>query len=205
MATWDILTKEQVSSFIRVPEDRMVDDWYDMAIGHIESHTGWYLDPVLNITEIISGAGADYIVPDYVPISSVTSIQVNGITVPPTYYVVSWDMIQLKSHRPDDVTAAQMLYTINDFTLGSKNINISYSSSGYNGLPRKYKEPVKLCIYFICKEISVNFRGEGSDQIMRKYRPDRTMNPEEVLMGYGQHGKIMGILNTLLPQHKRYS
>ena len=43
-------------------------------------------------------------------------------------------------------------------------------------------------------------RNEGSDQVLRKYRPDRTMMPEEVLKSYGVHGKIMGIIQANLPR-----
>lgn len=202
---WEIVSKESVASFIRVPEDRMMDVWYDMSIGLIEDHTGWYLDAQTNITELTSGNGSNFLVPDVVPIASVSSIRIEGSLVPPTHYVTSWDMIQLKSYRSDDILQSDMLYSIGEFNLGTRNIEIVYNSAGYNGLPRKYKEALKSCIFFICKEFSVNFRGEGSDQMMRKYRPDRTMNPEEVLMSYGQHGKIKGILNTILPLHKRYS
>lgn len=203
--SWNIVTKQQASDFVRVPLSKMEDIWYDMAIGLIEDHTGWTLTATSAITERVAGNGTDILMVSKYPISSVTSVTVEGVSLNSSYYGVYWDSIQLYSYRGEDITLYTGLYSINWFPYGVGNITVVYNAGGYSSLPNNYLQAVRACILMVCKEFSTNFRGEGSDQMYKKYRPDRTQNPEEVLLNYGQHGKINGILAKFLPQRRNWA
>lgn len=205
MATWDIISVDQASKFIRIPQSEIQDFWYDVSIGLIEQHTGWTLDIVDNIDEKIDGTDSTHIEVTQFPISSVSQVKVMGDIIPSSYYAVKWNMIQLLSYRGEDVSIYNGLYSIDVFPYGVGNVQVIYDCGGVNSLPNKYKQAVTMCLLMLCKEISTNFRGEGSDQILRKFRPDRTQNPEEVLINYGQHGKMEGILKALLPKRKHFA
>lgn len=202
---WEIVSSSIVKDFIRVPQSDMQDIWYDMAVGLIEEHTGWNLTATLGITEKTDGNGTDFLAVQNAPIASVASVKVEGDTIPSGYYHVRWDSIRLLSYRGEDVSLYNGLYSITHFPFGVGNIEIVYDGGGATALPNKYLQSVKSCILMVCKEFSTNFRGEGSDQMYRKYRPDRTQNPEEVLLNYGQHGKITGILKAFLPTRKNFA
>lgn len=205
MAAWDIVSKADVSKFVRVPLTEMQDIWYEMAVGLIEEFTGWTLTAQSAITERVDGNGTDFIMVNRFPISAVTSLTLEGSSISSTYYGVTWDSIKLYSYRGEDITIYTGLYAINYFPYGSGNITVVYNAGGYASLPNKYYQSVRSCLFMIIKEFSTNFRGEGSDQMYKKYRPDRTQNPEEVLLNYGQHGKIMGIIKAFLPQKRHYA
>ena len=205
MAAWEIVTKADVQSFTRIPLVEMQDIWYEMAVGLIEEHTGWTLTAESNITEKVNGTGADFIQPSQIPISSVSSVTVLSSSLSSGFYKVNWHVIQLLSYRGDDITDYGGLYSITEFPYGIGNVTVVYDAGGYSSLPNKYLRAVQMCMFFLIKEISQNFRGEGSDARYKKYRPDRTQNPEEVLENYGQHGKMFGIMNRFLPKRKYYA
>lgn len=202
---WEIVSDTDVANYVRFPVNNLRDAWYDQAIGIIEGFTGWSLTEENNITEVLDGTGTSDLKPEKIPISSVTSINISGINIPTSYYYVTWSGIKLKSHRDFSVQLSSGLYEIIDFPYGVANITIEYSCGGFNILPRKYQEAIKAATFMIIKEYTVIPRSEGSDQVMRTYRPDRTMLPEEVLMNYGTHGKIRGILNAMLPQERLFA
>lgn len=205
MPSWVIVSKQEASQFIRVALSEVQDIWYDMAVGLIEEHTGWTLTAESSITERVDGLGTDYFELKKYPIASVTSVTLQGSAVNSNYYNVEWDKVRLYSYRGEDLTLYTGLYSLDYFPYGSGNLTVVYNAGGYASLPNRYLQAVKACILMVCKEFSTNFRGEGSDQMYRKYRPDRTQNPEEVLMSYGQHGKITGILKAFLPRKRQYA
>lgn len=205
MAVWDIVSLRDVSKFVRIPQSDIEEIWYEIAQGFIEEHTGWSLNENLAVTEKIDGTGAIHVEPSYVPLSSVTELKLQGSVVPSTHYQVNWDSIRLLSYRGDDITIYDNIYSIAEFTFGVGNVEVTYNCGGYDSLPSKYQYAVRACFLYIIKELSVFYRGEGSDQMLRTYRPDRTQNPEEVLINYGSHGKIYGILSKFLPEKKLYA
>lgn len=205
MATWDIVSKEDTKQFIRVPVDDIQDLWYDLALGMIEEHTGWTLESDTNITELVNGTGADYIQVANFPIASVASISIESLGISSGFYATRWYMIQLLSYRGDSITDYGGLYSICEFPYGIGNVTVTYNCGGFDSLPNKYARATQLTMLMLMKEISTNFRGEGSDQRYKNYRPDRTQNPEEVLLNYGQHGKMQGILKANLPKQRLYS
>lgn len=203
--SWEIVTKADTKNFIRVPLDEIQDLWYDLALGLVEEHTGWTLTPEADITERVNGTGADYIETEKFPISSVSSVTIESSSLSLGFMAARWNMIQLLSYRGEDITNYGGLYSINEFPYGIGNVTVVYSCGGALSLPNRYYRTVQMTMLMLIKEISTNFRGEGSDQMYKKYRPDRTQNPEEVLLNYGQHGKMQGILKTNLPKRRLYA
>lgn len=203
--SWEIVTKNDAKQFIRVPTIEIQDLWYDLAVGLIEEHTGWTLTAQSGITERVNGTGADYLETEKFPISAVTSIVVEASSLSSSFFAVRWNMIQLLSYRGEDITDYGGLYSINEFPFGIGNVTVVYNAGGHTSLPNKYLRATQMTILMLIKEISTNFRGEGSDQRYKTYRPDRTQNPEEVLLNYGQHGKMQGILKANLPIKRMYA
>lgn len=202
---WEIVTKNDAKEFIRVPTLDIQDLWYDMALGLIEDHTGWTLEAQSGITERANGSGTDILETEIFPIQSVSSIVIESNGLSSGFYTTRWNWIQLLSYRGEDITDYGGLYSITEFPFGIGNVTITYNAGGYDSLPNKYKRATQLTMLMLIKEISTNFRGEGSDQMYKKYRPDRTQNPEEVLLNYGQHGKMQGILKANLPIRRLYA
>ena len=206
---WEIVSKVDVATFARVTQDMLRDVWYTTALGHIERYTGWQkLTAAENITEYVDGSG-DAILTPRVPINTVTTIQVHGTPLPSGYWASTWDGIRLRSYRPGESFETTVFLERTTsfgeiFPFGLSNIYLSYNVGGIASLPVEYSEAVKEALLLVIKEFSVVPRMEGSDSMLKKYRPDRTMVPEEVLHNYGLHGKINGILRAILPQTKTY-
>lgn len=204
---WTIVTEEETASYCRVVASFLRPEWYTLALGAIENYTGWYsLDEAETVQDYFDGSGSSHLRPLF-PINSVTSIQVHGITVPAAYYYVKWNAIQMRSYRPDQSYATTLLLDRETaygtvFPYGMKNIYVDFNVGGTASLPAKYLNNLRLCLLMIIKEFTVMPRGEGSDYKMNKWRPDRTLNPEEVLTSYGVHGKINGIIRAFLPRKK---
>lgn len=207
--SWEIITQTQAANFSRVQESQLDNVWYDIAIGAIESHTGWEsLAQTQTIAEYLDGTGSN-ILKTRLPLNSVSLVQVVGTTVPSSYYYAGWYGIEMRSYVPGDTFQTYMLLERllayeNIFPMGLKNVYVEYNYGGISSLPNKYIAAIKSCLLQIIKEISTVPRTEGSDSMLKKYRPDRTLMPEEVLREYGVHGKIHGILAASLPKQKMW-
>jgi len=194
---WQIITKEQAAEFARVNVQSVDDIWYDNIVGIVERYTGWsHLEEAATITERFHGNGTPFLLCQH-PINSVTSIQVSNSLLSSSSYIVDWSKIYLIN---DDVGNG---IPLNVFKKGIKNILITYNAGGTDSLPSSYLQSLKNTLLLCLKEMIAIPRNEGSDQTLRKYRPDRTMAPEEVLQSYGIHGKIQGIIKTNLPNRIR--
>lgn len=205
--SWTIITEAETADFARVTEAQLQDDWYDMALAMVEQHTGWRsLEAAVNATEYVDGSGT-YIIKQAPPINSVSLVQIHGETVPAAYYYVNWYGIEMRTYIPGDSYQLTLLLDRktgfnNIFPFGIKNVYLEYNYGGTASLPTRYQDSLKWAMLQIVKEISTVPKTEGSDSMLKKYRPDRTMLPEEVLRMYGIHGKILGILSATLPSKK---
>lgn len=208
--SWELADKEEVAEYCRTTQQFLRDEWYDSALGMVEDHTGWYsLTTPIDVDEYVSGNGSAILVPK-TPINSVTSVYVQGTLLPAVYYYVAWNGIEIVTYRPGEVydVTVQLGYRLNwgeVFPDGLRNIRLVYNVGGMTSLPTEYQYKFKLAMLMIIKELSTVPRNEGSDTMLNKYRPDRTMLPEEVLTSYGMHGKINGILNSVLPKQRLYA
>lgn len=190
---WTIVTKEQSAEYARVNTLSIDDAWYDIMIGAIETYTGWhYLESPTDRIDRFHGTGTPYLLCK-TPINSVSSIIVSGSSLSSSEYSAEWNKIYLIN----DGTVS------NIFKNGIKNVIVSYNVGGTNSLPSNYIESLRSTLLMCLKEFIAIPRNEGSDQTLRKYRPDRTMMPEEVLKSYGIHGKIQGIMKANLPSRIR--
>lgn len=188
---WNIVSRAEVANFARINEDNIDDIWYDTVLGIIETNTGWYsLEESMDVIDITHGHGSPIL---YVksPINSVAYLKVDGATVSSSLYYASWEKIYIKNNS--DRTYLSVIKP------GIANVEISYNIGGITALPSNYQESLKAVLLLCIKELIAIPRNEGSDQTLRKYRPDRTMMPEETLKNYGVHGKINGIIRSQLP------
>lgn len=207
--SWEIVTQTEAANFARVQENQLDNVWYDIALGMIEAHTGWEsLTQATNVSEYLDGNGSS-ILKTRLPLNSVSLVQVVGTTVPSTYYNVAWYGLEMRSYVPGDTFQTYMLLERllayeNIFPIGIKNVYAVYNYGGTASLPSKYYNATKSALLQIIKELSTVPRTEGSDSMLKKYRPDRTMQPEEVLRSYGVHGKVYGILLATLPKVKMW-
>ena len=207
--SWEIVTKTDTAKFCRVATTELLDSWYDISLGLIERHTGWYsLSVEEDVVEYVNGPGNAILVPKF-PINSVSSIYISGVILPSTYYYTAWNQIEIRTYRIDEVydLTVQLERITNwgeAFPFGIRNINLTYNVGGVESLPSKYLYSLKSTLLMVIKEFSTVPRNEGSDSMLKKYRPDRTMLPEEVLTSYGVHGKIKGILKAMLPKQRVY-
>jgi len=208
--SWAIVTKTEAANFARVTEPQLQDVWYDAALALIENYTGWHsLEVPKTASEYVDGNGSQILHPN-LPVNSVNLIQIHGQTVPSAYYHVNWYGVEMRTYIPGDVYISHMLFerklgAQNIFPYGIKNIYIEYSYGGTSSMPKRLVDNIKWGLLQIIKEISTVPKNEGSDSMLKKYRPDRTLLPEEVLSNYGLHGKIRGILMATFPKQKLWS
>jgi len=189
---WKIVSKDEVSNFARISAGSIEDMFYDTTLGVVETFTGWSnLEAPINIIHTAHGHGSPILLA-HAPINSVASITVNGAVISPSLYYVSWDKIYMKNSEENP--------RLQVFKRGFANIELAYNIGGIASIPENYQQSLKATLLLCIKEMVAIPRNEGSDQVLRKYRPDRTMMPEEVLKSYGVHGKIMGIIQANLPR-----
>lgn len=192
---WTIISKDRAAEFARVNVDSIDDLWYDEILGTIEVYTGWYsLENGIDVTERRHGSNSPLLLLKS-PINSISSIIINGSLLSSSAYDYDWNKVYMINESSDAPLAV--------FSKGIKNIIISYNVGGTDSLPSKYLNALQMTMLLCMKEYVAIPRGEGSDQTLRKYRPDRTQAPEEVLQSQGIHGKIQGILRVNLPSRIR--
>ena len=207
--SWEIITKEDAANFARITTAQLQDIWYDVALAAIENYTGWQsLTEAADISEYIDGPGSSILVPR-LPINTVSLLQIYGSSVPTSYYYVTWNGVEMRTYRPGETYETTVYFervtSFGDvFPFGIRNIYITYNYGGIGSLPNEYLGLVKDSLLQVIKEFSVVPRSEGSDTMLKKYRPDRTLQPEEILSNYGIHGKIKGILQATLPRRKTF-
>lgn len=192
---WTLVTKEELATYARININNIDESWYEIVLGIIEDRTGWnYLEDAQDVVDIVHGNGSP-ILAVRSPINSVSSIVINGATLASSAYTFTWNKIYMVNNT--DRTSLSV------FSPGISNIRLSYNIGGIDSLPNHYQQALRSTLLLCLKEFVAIPRNEGSDQILKKYRPDRTMMPEEVLQSYGLHGKISGIIKTQLPQRVR--
>lgn len=188
---WTIVTKNDVAEYARINISNIDDSWYDIVLGIVENKTGWFsLENAVDVTETVHGNNSPIMVVK-APINSITSIVANNSIISPSTYTFTWNKIYMKNKTDRS--------TLSVFPPGIANIDITYNVGGTDSLPPDYQENLRATLLLCLKEFVAVPRNEGSDQMLKKYRPDRTMMPEEVLQSYGLHGKISGIIKSLLP------
>lgn len=181
--SWEIVTKAEAAKLAGARESDMRDEWYDMAIGAIERMTGVKnLGSTANVTETSNGDGTGLLLVRQPPIVSVTSLTNNGIAVDPDNYVVYTSFVEIDPSSGG----------IDRFDKGVGNVVIQYVS-GTNG-----DQATKLAAVLIIKELASMSLGEGAESKIQFYKPGQSAATEEPLRQWGIHGKIAGIIKTLL-------
>lgn len=197
---WELVSKSDVAKNIRVAAPDIQDIWYDSAIGLVERFTGWNLVAAQSYTEYGDGNGSEIFTPEVLPLNSVSSLKISTQLIPSTAYLVRWDGVYFKTPEvlPTTPYTTSLIY-YNHFPFGIGNVYIEYNGGGITNLPSKYSSYLPMTLTYIIKELSVLFRNEGSDNVLEKYRPDRSQVKEEVLQNYGIHGKVRGIIKSWYP------
>ena len=188
---WTLITKNELAEYARINVNNIDDSWYNIILGIIEDKTGWsYLENAEDVVDVIHGNSSPILIGKS-PINSISSIVVNGSALSPSVYTYTWNKIYMKNNTDRAYLSV--------FPPGIANIQITYNVGGINSLPSTYQQALRATVLLCLKEFVAVPRNEGSDQVLKKYRPDRTMMPEEVLQSYGLHGKISGIIKSTLP------
>lgn len=190
-----------MSQYIRMPTSQIDDIWYTWCMALIQKHTGWYsLDEAKTLTDqYLDGDGSAYLRTRR-PLNSISSLLVNGTSLSDAHYLARWDGVYLRTfYQSESFIYSDYRYT-GFFPEGIGNIKITYNAGGTDNLPEEYLGALQASLVLIVKEFSTLPRQEGSDQIMKRYNPNRTAEPEEALRTFGIHGKIQGILNSTLPK-----
>lgn len=149
---WTLCTKEDVRSLYPIDEAELDDTWSELVEGLIRTYKGTpYLGAATAITdEYHNGSeGTDIIVVKKPPISSVTSLTVDGATLTSTEYIVYTNSIQLITRRIKE---------------GRANIKVSYIS----GTPSTSDDPnVRFAAIAMIIAI-INYRGRlGADSSIK--------------------------------------
>lgn len=192
---WKIISKSDAAEYARMSINSIDDLWYDTTLGLIEVHTGWAsLDETMDDVRVLHGTNTPILLVP-APINSITYIKIDDVALSDGLYHYNWNKIYMKN--------ASTRTSLSTFPTGIANIEVSYNVGGITSLPDEYQSALKATLLLCIKEFVAIPRNEGSDQVLRKYRPDRTMMPEETLKNYGVHGKIMGIIRANLPSRIR--
>lgn len=186
---WEAISAEQVAKICGVSPSSLQEEWYDMAVSLIERHAGIF-NPgkIVPVDELINGSGMRYQRVTRPPIASVDAVYIDGNIVPPNMYVSTDTSIVMV----DDYTSIHPHIPTSVFPEGSKNIRVVYTS----GDETDYA--VAMAIALIVKEMSSLSTKEGAEAHLMTFRPGESVATEEPLVQWGMHGKIKGIITTLL-------
>ena len=184
---WEAISAEDVSALSGVSEDKLIDLWYDMAIGILS-----YVCEVNNIgdltsvTETVDGTGSSSIRVKSPPITSVTSVTVDGALVGSSKYthdrynVVLIDSFTTNPYSNHDV-----------FPLGVRNISVTYVSG------QAEDHVYGLAIALIVKEIAALKVGEAADARIQFGSTTRSDGKVLSRKYVGVHTRVVEIANTL--------
>ncbi len=185
---WEAVSVIEVAKISGTSVDTIRDVWYDWAVGIIGRISGIYnIGDIQTVTEVRDGNGMDRISVHKTPISSVTSVTVDGYAVGSGDYTFDDVSIVFEDTLPTNPHLATM-----KFNRGSKNITLVYES----GAADDYA--VGLTIALIVKEFSRIERSEGAEAHLQFYQVGKNRATEAPLTEWGLHGKIQGITKSLL-------
>lgn len=186
---WEAVSKDEVAALSGVASSALRDEWYNMAIAVIaELANLWNIGTPTNITEVKDGNGTSRIMVNRPPVYSVTSVKIDDVPVPASAIVYDSSGIHLKS----TVSVNPYVGRIR-FERGVKNVELAYVS----GSP-VVDHSVSLAIALIVKELSNLKTAEGTDSRLFTFRPTKSHATEDPLYEWGVHGKIKGIITSLL-------
>jgi len=184
---WEAISAEDVSALSGISEDRLIDLWYDMAIGILS-----YVCEVNNIgdltsvTETIDGTGSSSVSVKSPPITSVTSVSVDGSVVESSKYthdkrnIVLVDSFTTNPYSNHDV-----------FPTGVRNVSVTYVSGQADD------HVYGLAIALIVKEIASLKIGEAADARIQFGSTTRSDGKTLSRKYIGVHTRVVEIANTL--------
>ena len=112
---WTFCSKEDVIAIHKVPISSLQDFWSEIAESFIRTHLGArYLGNSTELVEYYDGENSDTLIVKNPPISSVSSIYVNGSLIDPDSYLAG--------------ETAIWLLNSNIFPSGRRNIKVTYTS-----------------------------------------------------------------------------
>lgn len=187
---WEAITKEEVAKICGVNPASLRDEWYNMATSLIERHAGVF-NPgkTVSVDEKQNGSGMSYQRVDQPPIASVAAVYVDGIILPSDRYINTDNSIVLVE---DYISANPYAVLPGIFPEGRKNVRIVYTSGNSSDYA------VNMAIALIVKELSTLHSQEGAEARLMTFRPGESVATEEPLIQWGIHGKIKGIITTLV-------
>ena len=185
---WEAVSELEVAKICGTTVDTLRDIWYDWAVGIVERHSGIHnIGEITSVTEVRDGNGIDRITVNKPPISSITSVTVDGSTVSSGSYTFDDASIVFVSNNPTNPHLASM-----KFAEGAKNVTLVYLS----GAADDYA--VGLTIALIVKEFSRIERSEGAEAHLQFYQVGKNRATEAPLVEWGLHGKVIGITKSIL-------
>lgn len=190
---WEAITKAQVATLCGVAASNLQDVWYDIAVDLIERHAGIYnIGKSVSVDEKLDGNGSTRIRVNNPPISSVSAVYIDDVFVESSRYTFNdTSIIAIESLA---INPRAELYV---FPKGAKNIRVVYTSG-------EQDYSVGITIALIVKELSGLKSMEGAEARIQTYRPGSSNATELPLTEWGVHGKIMGIISTLVGRKVRF-
>lgn len=186
---WEAIGKSSVAALAGTNAETLRDEWYDMAVALIGHFAGIYnIGTSEVVVDEIDGTGVTSIKVTKPPIGTLTSVEIDDVLIDSGYYTHTDSYVILKD---DIITNVYGLSRY--FTEGTKNVKITYTSG------RLVDYRVALVISLIIKELANLKTSEGAESRLQFFAPGRSLATQAPLLEYGLHGKIKGIIDTLLP------
>jgi hypothetical protein len=188
---WEAVSKEEVARLSGVKTTELRDEWYAMAVDLIGRIAHVYnIGTPVAVSETRNGTSSR-IMPVYKPpIVSVQSVYIDDELVPASLIDFSDSAIYIKSSESIYVNNIDSDET---FEYGSRNVIINYTSGSTS-----VDHSISLTIALVIKELAGTTVGEGAESRVQFYRPGQSDATEAPLTHWGIHGKIKGIITTLL-------
>lgn len=187
---WEAVSKVEVAKLAGINTTELQDWWYNVAVDLIARHTRYTnIGTLVSVTEVRDGNDAARIAVAKPPIYSVTSVSVNGTVYSSDTYTFDSVSISFKNLL-SDYTGYDRSFV---FTRGTKNVVIAYTSGSI-----VVDQSVALAIALIIKELANTSSGEGAESRIQYYRPGESAATEAPLTQWGIHGKIVGVVKTIL-------
>lgn len=198
---WKYCTKGDVAGFSGLNEEKIDDAWSEMVEDLIDEYTGTTYAGASTYTESYDGDGTDTIHLEHTPISSVTSVSVDGVALQSSEYkVYESGFIRLVSSTGSAIDAA-VGSVGSTFPVGQQNVTVVYVG-GYANVPGRVRFAATICI----SEIALVAERGGADSSFAVSRATQRAGESDrsFVRSVDITGKVRTIIQNTIGQRWRF-
>lgn len=195
--SWEFCSKDEVISLSGLPENEIEDGWSDYVQDMIKEYTGIDYGSSNTYTEDYDGTGTSVLRLKHRPVTSISSLSVDGTSMTSSEYKVYDTYVELVQNYGRPIQEA-MGSTGSIFPVGQKNVSVTYVAG--ESAPRR----VAFCAALMVTIIANVAKRGGADSIIPITRREREYGVPVRAPLYGLHGKLYEVMESMLSAKVKY-